>query len=131
ATSKTPEVFFAHDGTFDSCPDWYLNQIYRREQERGSPGLEDLWTPGAVRFHLTVGRQVRFACSTDPIDLRKVKAGGTRGRVPASVAVSGGRKTRVQRVSRNTRGEVRVETSVDHYPPVGERDATLPSGQTA
>jgi predicted glycogen debranching enzyme len=83
-TSKTPEVFFAHDGAFEKCPDWYLNQIYRREQERGYAGLEDLWTPGAVRFHVTAGKQVRFVCSTDPIDLRKLKAGGSHGRVPVA-----------------------------------------------
>lgn len=72
ATSRTPEVFFAHDGTFESEPAWYFNSIYRREQERGYAGLEDLWTPGAVRATLAPGRPIHFVCSTDPIDLERV-----------------------------------------------------------
>jgi len=40
ATSKSPEVFFAHDGSFTAQSSWYLNTIYRREQERGYAGLE-------------------------------------------------------------------------------------------
>src|SRR5688500_9264019 len=48
ATSRTPEVFFASGGAFTAEPNWYFNMIYRREQERGYAGLEDLWTPGAI-----------------------------------------------------------------------------------
>jgi len=72
ATVRTPEVFFAHDGRFTAAPNWYLNQIYRREQERGYGGLEDLWTPGTVRFHLTRTKAVHFACSADPIELKTI-----------------------------------------------------------
>jgi predicted glycogen debranching enzyme len=71
-TVRTPEVFFAHDGRFTASPNWYLNQIYRREQERGYSGLEDLWTPGTVRFHLTRGKAVHFVCSADPIEIRGI-----------------------------------------------------------
>ena len=35
-----------HDGEFRSEPHWHLNTIYRRENERGYSGLEDLWKPG-------------------------------------------------------------------------------------
>lgn len=66
-TSRTPEVFFAHDGQFFRGPNWYLNQIYRREQQRGYAGLEDLWTPGPVRYRLAPGRTAHFVCSADPI----------------------------------------------------------------
>jgi predicted glycogen debranching enzyme len=69
ATSRTPEVYFAHDGEFQSQPLWYLNTIYRRERERGYPGLEDVWAPGLVRWNLSPGRSVHFVCSVDPIDL--------------------------------------------------------------
>jgi glycogen debranching enzyme len=69
ATSRTPEVFFAHTGTFAPEPNWYLNTIYRREQERGYAALEDVWAPGAVRFELRAGQSVHFVCSADPIDL--------------------------------------------------------------
>jgi predicted glycogen debranching enzyme len=72
ATGRTPEVFFAHDGTFDPQATWYFNTIYRREQERGYRGLEDLWMPGVVRYALAPGKTVYFACSADPIDLAAV-----------------------------------------------------------
>ena len=73
-TSRTPEVFFAHDegAAFDPNAYWYLNTIYRREQERGYAGLEDLWSPGAIRWRLTPGRTVHFVFSTEPIDLPRV-----------------------------------------------------------
>jgi predicted glycogen debranching enzyme len=70
ATGKTPEVFFAHDGVFEQDPHWYLNTIYRREQERGYAGLEDLWNPGMVRWSLLPGQTVHFICSVDPIDFQ-------------------------------------------------------------
>ncbi len=78
ATSRTPEAFFAHDGTFESNDAWYLNTIYRREQERGYAGLEDLWRPGVVRWTLQPGEPVHFVCSTDPIDLQTAIAAGVR-----------------------------------------------------
>lgn len=71
ATSRTPEVFFAHEGKFTGNPCWYFNSIYRREQERGYAGLEDLWNPGSVRWTLSPGQTVHFVCSTDPIDLER------------------------------------------------------------
>lgn len=71
-TSHTPEVFFAHDGRFDLLGHWYLNTIYRREQERGYAGLEDLWMPGTARWTLQPGQSVHFVCSTEPIDLPRV-----------------------------------------------------------
>ena len=69
ATTRTPEVYFAHDGEFKIQPIWYLDTIYRRERERGYAGLEDVWAPGLVRWTLSPGRSVHFVCSTDPIDL--------------------------------------------------------------
>jgi len=72
ATSRTPELFFAQTGSFDFQPNWYLNTIYRREGERGYGGLEDVWTPGIVRFTLAPGQSVYFVCSSDPIDLQRV-----------------------------------------------------------
>ncbi len=68
ATARTPEVFFAHDGEFDSQPYWYLNTIYRRESERGYGGLEDLWSPGVIRSKLNPGQSLHLVCSADPID---------------------------------------------------------------
>ncbi len=72
ATSKSPEVFFAHDGLFTAQSSWYLNTIYRREQERGYSGLEDLWMPGVIRWKLVPGQTVHFICSAEPIDYPRV-----------------------------------------------------------
>ncbi len=73
-TGRTPEVFFAHDGVFEADAHWYLNTIYRREQERGYSGLEDLWNPGMVRWSLKPGQTVNFACSADVLDLEMLLA---------------------------------------------------------
>src|SRR5256885_15583714 len=72
ATHATPEVFFAHDGKFAGEGYWYLNTIYRREQERGYAGLEDLWMPGVIRWNLVPGQTVHFICSAEPIDYARV-----------------------------------------------------------
>jgi predicted glycogen debranching enzyme len=74
ATGRTPEVFFSHDGVFETDDHWYLNTIYRREQERGYAGLEDLWNPGVVHWSLRPGQTVNFVCATDPIDLPRLLA---------------------------------------------------------
>ncbi|MEA2707847.1 MAG: hypothetical protein QOF78_448 [Phycisphaerales bacterium] len=84
-TARTPEVFFAHDGDeFDGkigeegatgSAAWYFNTIYRCEQERGYAGLEDLWSPGVIKWlKLAPGESVHFVCSADPIDLEKAVA---------------------------------------------------------
>jgi predicted glycogen debranching enzyme len=70
-TTRTPEIFFSHDGTFGGEGLWYLNTIYRNEQERGYAGLEDLWSPGQVRWKLSPGQSAYFVCSTDPVDYER------------------------------------------------------------
>ncbi len=77
-TNRTPEVFFAHDGEFASVGQWYFNTIYRREQDRGYSSLEDLWSPGVVKWKLSPGESIHFACSADPIDLPKTIASAER-----------------------------------------------------
>jgi predicted glycogen debranching enzyme len=72
ATTRTPEVFLAHDGEFRAEPHWYLNTIYRYEDERGYSGLEDLWKPGTFRWTLAPGQTVHLICSTEPIDQKRV-----------------------------------------------------------
>jgi predicted glycogen debranching enzyme len=72
ASTRTPEVFFAHDGEFRSEPHWHLNTIYRREDERGYSGLEDLWKPGTFRWMVSPGRSVHLICSTEPVELAPV-----------------------------------------------------------
>jgi predicted glycogen debranching enzyme len=72
ASTRTPEVFFAHDGEFRSEPHWHLNTIYRRENERGYSGLEDLWKPGSFRWTISPGQTVHLICSTEPVELAAV-----------------------------------------------------------
>jgi predicted glycogen debranching enzyme len=89
-TNRTPEVFFAHDGQFESRPDWYLATIYRREKERGYAGLEDLWTPGTVHWQLKPGQSVHLVCSLDPIDLETVLS---KARDQSTAAITGATST--------------------------------------
>ena len=92
ATGRTPDVFFAHDGVFS--PDegtWYLNNIYRREQERGYRALEDLWNPGVVRCTLRPGQTASFACSTRAVDLPRVLLAADEQYAPAAAPASGPR----------------------------------------
>jgi len=69
AGARTPDVYFSHDGSFQSHANWYLASIYRREIERGYSGLEDVWTPGVIRWTLEPGKSAHFICSTESIDL--------------------------------------------------------------
>ena len=70
-TTRTPEVFFTHDGEFDSRPDWYLACIYRREQERGYAGLEDLWTPGLIHRTLSPGQRLARSITASRIGWKR------------------------------------------------------------
>jgi len=72
ASTRTPEVFFAHNGVFRAEPHWYLNAIYRRENERGYSGLEDLWKPGTFQWTLSPGQTAHLVCSTEPVELDRV-----------------------------------------------------------
>jgi predicted glycogen debranching enzyme len=92
ATHATPEAFFAHDGKFTGEGYWYLNSIYRREQERGYSGLEDLWSPGVVRYTLAPGQTVHFVCSTDPIDLDRARKTAEKQFVSAGLPALEGEK---------------------------------------
>ncbi len=86
-TLRTPEVFFAHDGAFNAAPAcWYLNTIYRREEQRGYSGLEDLWNPGVVRWRLSPGQTVHFICSAEPIELDRTLATLDAQAIPRATA---------------------------------------------
>ncbi|HEX8520975.1 MAG TPA: amylo-alpha-1,6-glucosidase [Tepidisphaeraceae bacterium] len=77
-TQRTPESFFAHDGAFEAKGNWYYNTIYRCEQERGYAALEDLWSPGVVKWRMAPGQTVRFVCSESPIELEKAALAADR-----------------------------------------------------
>lgn len=69
ASSRSPEVYFAHDGEFAASAHWYLNTVYQREADRGYDDREDLWSPGAIRWKLLPGQTVHFVCSDERVDL--------------------------------------------------------------
>ena len=98
-TGRTPEVFFAHDGDqFDGAAGderttgaatWYFNTIYRREQERGYAGLEDLWSPGVIRWtNVAPGESVHFVCSAEPIDFESAVAAAEAQCAAATAALA-------------------------------------------
>ncbi|HSB54523.1 MAG TPA: amylo-alpha-1,6-glucosidase, partial [Gemmatimonadales bacterium] len=45
-------------GAYRHAPDWYRNFLYEVERERGLDHVEDLWSPGELRFDLAQGEAV-------------------------------------------------------------------------
>src|SRR4051812_15850286 len=72
ADARTARGLFRARGAVRGRGDLFLNHDFPPGEERGYSGLEDLWSPGVVRFTLAPGQTVNFVCSTDPIDLPKV-----------------------------------------------------------
>jgi predicted glycogen debranching enzyme len=73
-----PDVHFAHDGTAHGSAYWYLNQLYRREEQRGYACLEDLWSPCVLKWTLTPGQTVHLVCSLDPLSVAEARGIVTR-----------------------------------------------------
>lgn len=48
-----PRVLSLSNGAFEAQPDWYRNVLYTAEQARGLDPLEDLASPGLLRFDLS------------------------------------------------------------------------------
>jgi predicted glycogen debranching enzyme len=53
---------------FESAPDWWLNFVYDREEERGLDALEDLWTPGVYVVTLKAGDVLPVVLATERRD---------------------------------------------------------------
>jgi glycogen debranching enzyme len=47
-----PRIEFKHAGRFESAPDWYYNNEYLEELDRGLDFREDLFTPGVIELDL-------------------------------------------------------------------------------
>ncbi|MEI7676249.1 MAG: amylo-alpha-1,6-glucosidase [Bacteroidales bacterium] len=54
-------------GNFHSLPDWYRGIEYSKEQERGYPYKEDLYTPGYMEVPIKKGESIYFSAGTSPI----------------------------------------------------------------
>jgi glycogen debranching enzyme len=60
-----PRIEFRHDGRFDSSPDWYYNNEYLEELDRGLDFREDLFTPGVIELDLKPNEWSAICASID------------------------------------------------------------------
>jgi len=67
-----PEIFMAHNGTFETRGDWYYNLEYPVEAYRGLDCHEDLYSPGIFTFHLQPGTSARLILALEPHDIASV-----------------------------------------------------------
>ncbi|HLW76891.1 MAG TPA: amylo-alpha-1,6-glucosidase [Bryobacteraceae bacterium] len=63
-----PRIEFKHDGEFLHQPDWYYNNEYLRELDRGLDFREDLFTPGVITLHLRAGEWSPIVASIEPAE---------------------------------------------------------------
>jgi glycogen debranching enzyme len=62
---KLPRIDFRHDGKFSESANWYLNNEYLLELERGLDFREDLFTPGVIELELDPGQWSPMVVSID------------------------------------------------------------------
>ncbi|HKE01296.1 MAG TPA: amylo-alpha-1,6-glucosidase, partial [Planctomycetota bacterium] len=74
-----PAVTAIANATYRHDPAWYRNFLYSVERERGLDDVEDLASPGELRFDLA-GGEVRLVLSTDPTTSADVEAERERRR---------------------------------------------------
>jgi predicted glycogen debranching enzyme len=60
-----PGIVCAQNGAFTHAPEWYRNFLYTEERARGLDHLEDLASPGELRFSLEEPASIVFACETE------------------------------------------------------------------
>ncbi len=58
-----PAVHMRTNGAYTHAPEWYRNFLYAEEQARGLDCLEDLGSPGTLRFDLSRGEAVWLAAA--------------------------------------------------------------------
>jgi predicted glycogen debranching enzyme len=61
-----PPLTVLHSGAFDAQSDWYLNQEYLRELDRGLDFREDLFSPGILAFDLAPGQAAWLIATLEP-----------------------------------------------------------------
>lgn len=61
-----PPVSVLHSGAFHAHSDWYLNQEYLRELDRGLDFREDLFSPGNLAFDLAPGQNAWLIATLEP-----------------------------------------------------------------
>jgi glycogen debranching enzyme len=63
-----PRLQFRHGGRFEAGENWYYNQEYLRELDRGLDFREDLYTPGVIVLELAAGEWSPICASLDGAD---------------------------------------------------------------
>ena len=53
-----PAVFAVHNGRYEQSPQWYWDFLYTADRDRGMEHVEDLGSPGILRFDLSAGEAV-------------------------------------------------------------------------
>ena len=61
-----PAVRMASNGAYEPAPDWYRRFLYTEERARGLDCVEDLASPGVVRWDLAAGEAVCLLASDAP-----------------------------------------------------------------
>ncbi len=56
--SGMPGIVASMNGVYEHAPDWYRGFLYEEDEFRGLDHVEDLATPGVIRFDLTAGEAV-------------------------------------------------------------------------
>ena len=66
-----PALYFSYDDAeLNTSGDWYRNFEYDVERERGLDFMEDLFSPFALTFNLSLHRRARVIASTERFDIR-------------------------------------------------------------
>ncbi|MFW6065974.1 MAG: amylo-alpha-1,6-glucosidase, partial [Planctomycetota bacterium] len=55
----------SREATVEPSPDWWYQFLYRTDAGRGQDCLEDLYTPGVLRYELADGEPCQFTASLD------------------------------------------------------------------
>ncbi|MFN0152224.1 MAG: amylo-alpha-1,6-glucosidase [bacterium] len=73
-----PAVIACTNGEYAHQPEWYRNFLYAHERERGLDDLEDLASPGVVRWNLSSGDAVFLLAAGDAAARAHFAAGPAR-----------------------------------------------------
>lgn len=70
-----PTLYVAHNtADLEATGYWYRNVEYTVEHERGLDDVEDLFSPFALRFHLSYHGHAAIIASTEPADISRIAA---------------------------------------------------------
>ena len=61
-----PAVVAAANAGYEHAPQWYRNFLYTEEQARGLDAIEDLASPGVLRFDLSEGEAILVLSAGEP-----------------------------------------------------------------